>query len=322
MAALVAAEALRMPRTLLFVALLATTVATAADLDAGLAEGAALAARGERAAARALFERLAAAHPDRPEPLNDLAALAAAEGDLQRARELLERALATHPSFRAVHDNLTAVYAAQAGAAYRKALPLEAPTPERPQLVMLTEGGDARRVAVPIAAPTVAWADREDRGVPVPVAAPTVEQAAVVAPAPAVGPAVAAASRPAPPSPAAEPSDARARAALDAVDAWIAAWVRRDVDAYLDAYADGFVPPDGLTRGAWAAQRAERIRGPKRIEIAIDQRHLVLEPSGARARMTFVQRYRSDRFNGDSFKTLTLVEERGRWRILTERTGR
>jgi tetratricopeptide (TPR) repeat protein len=301
-----------MIRSLLFVALLAgaTAPAVASDLDAQLAEGAALAARGERAAARALFERLAAEHPDRPEPLNDLAALAAAEGDLERARALLERALATHPSFRAVHDNLSTVYAAQAGAAYRKALPIDGAPPERPTLVMLTEAATPRS---------------QHAGVPVPMAQPSVSHAAAPAPVPSAAPAAPTAV--APRSPAVVPGvgalfDGRAYAALAAVDAWVSAWANKDVAGYLAAYAPEFVPPDGLTRAAWEAQRAERIRAPKRIAITIEQRHLALEPAGDRARMTFVQRYRSDRFNGDSYKTLTLVRRDGVWRIAAERTGR
>lgn len=297
-----------MIRTLLLAALLsgapALHAADAADLDARLAEGADLAARGDRAAARALFEQLVVEHPDRPEPLNDLAALAAAEGDLERARALLERALATHPSFRAVHDNLSAVYAAQAGVAYRKALPIDGAPPERPTLVMLTEAASPRSqlagASVPVAQPTVSYA-----AVPAAVlAVPAMPRTTAVVP--AIGALF----------------DGRAYAALAAVDAWIAAWAKKDVAGYLTAYAPEFVPPDGLARDAWEAQRAERIRAPKRIAISIEQRHLILEPSGERARMTFVQRYRSDRFNGDSYKTLTLVRRDGVWRIAAERTGR
>lgn len=304
-----------MTRSLLLVALFAglclPTPARAADLDARLAEGAALAARGERAAARALFERLAVEHPDRPEPLNDLAALAAADGDLERARALLERALATHPSFRAVHDNLATVYAAQASAAYRKALPIDGGPSDRPALVMLTEAATPRPQAA---------------GVPVPIAPPSVAYAAAPASAPALTAPAAEARATARPA-AAVPAigalfDGRAHAALAAVDAWAAAWAGKDVAGYLAAYAPEFVPPDGLSRAAWEAQRAERIRAPQRIAIAIEQRHLTLEPSGERARMTFVQRYRSDRFNGDSFKTLHLVRHDGVWRIAAERTGR
>lgn len=276
---------------LLFVLLVAAALPLAtgaSDLEARLREGAALAARGERVAARALFEQLAAAHPHRPEPLNDLAALAAAAGDLPRARALLERALATHPNFRTVHDNLATVYAAEAAAAYRKALPLDASPTEHPALVMLTD----------IAPPRAQVA-----AVPVPMA-PTM-------------------TRPtAPRGPLRDLFDDRAWAAFAAVDGWARAWTARDVAGYLAAYAPEYLPPDGLTRAAWEAQRAERIRAPQRIAITLEQRHLTFDTDGKRARMTFTQHYRSDRFNGDSFKTLTLVERGGRWLISAERTGR
>jgi len=262
----------------------AETVAT--DLEAGLARGEALAAAGEVARAQELFERLAAAHPDRPEPLNDLAVLAARAGDLPRARALLERALATQPSFRAVHDNLANIYAAQAGEAYRKALPLTADGARSPELVMLT------RIEPP-AMPAVTTATEPS-----------------AADAPSAG------------GPSDDPTDVRAREAFAAVARWAEAWSAQDLDGYFAAYAPDFEPGDGSSHAEWVEQRQIRIVAPKRIEVVLSQRHLVIEPGGERASMSFRQSYRSDRFNGDSWKTLELVVDGGRWSIVGERSGR
>ena len=289
-----------MYRTVLLVALLASSLAAADDLDARLKQGAELAARGEVAAARALFEELAVQNPHRPEPLNDLAALYAAAGELSRARALLERALATDPSYRAVHDNLAALYAAEAGAAYRRALPLDGAPPANPSLMMLTRMPGTAVASTPSTTMPVAGTA---------TAAPKVS----VAPKSTIAP---------PATRAADPFDARAAAVFGAVDAWLRAWSHKDVDGYTSAYGPEFVPPDGLSRAAWETQRALRIRAPKQIAITIHDRNLVIDRDGTHARMTFAQRYRSDRFNGDSFKTLTLVEHDGRWRISAERTGR
>lgn len=282
-------------RLVLLVALLAPCAAFAASFEARLEQGAAFAARGDRVAARAAFETLVAEHPERPEPLNDLAALVAADGDYARARELLERALATSPNYRTIHDNLAVVYAAQAGEAYRRALPLGAATAKPPELALLTRGIGTGSAAASAALPSAGAA-------PPPLSSirPTVTQAPRLP----------------------DAFDAQAAEALAAVDDWIQAWATRDVAGYLAAYAAEFVPPGGLTRAAWATQRAERIRAPQRIEIEVRDRHLVFEPDGQSARLSFVQRYRSDRFNGDSFKTLTLVIRDGRWQIAAERTGR
>ena len=107
-----------------------------------------------------------------------------------------------------------------------------------------------------------------------------------------------------------------------AVDAWAAAWARQDVDAYLGAYADAFQVPGGATREAWEAQRRERVLGPKSISVSLDDPRVDLV-GDQRARVTFLQRYRSDRFKGSSRKTLVLgLSSDGRWRILEERIGR
>jgi len=286
-----------MPRlpTLLF--LLATAGAAPAADDRAARFDAALAAaeRGERAAAIAGFAALAAEEPDRPEALNNLAALHAAQGELARARELLERALRTDPAYATAHDNLRAVYAALAADAYRKALPLEG-VPPPPTLALLSRPVEPLAVAATVPEAPAAPAPR-----PVPMTTPTVSYT------------VAAAT---------DRHDAAAFAAFEAVAAWARAWSAREPAGYLAAYAPQFVPPDGLSRGAWEAQRAARIRAPQRIAIEISGRHLVLDADGGRARLSFVQRYRSDRFNGDSFKTLTLVQHQGRWLIAAERTGR
>lgn len=298
----------------------AAAPAPAADaaFDAALARAATLLERGEHAASRELYAALALEHPDRPEPLNGLAAVAAATGDLATARALLDRALATHPGYRTIHENLARVFDAEAAAAYRKALPVAGPAPTPPKLVLLRATvAPVVAVAVPIAQPEVSRAGAAAAPATVALAEtePVLGVGAVVAP---VAPAIPAVQGPRP----LDALDRKALAIFAAVDAWIGAWVARDVPGYLAAYAPAYVPPDGLSRTAWSAQRAERIRAPKRIEIALEQRHLVIDKDGRSARMTFVQRYRSDRFNGDSFKTLTLVEVDGAWRIAGERTGR
>lgn len=286
------------------VASIAAVPASAAQgFDARFAAAVARAESGDHTAALAAFETLARDFPTRPEPLNNLAAELARRGDLVRAREVLERALRTHPAYATAHDNLRTVYAALASDAYRKALPVGTEPAIAPELALIVQAAPEPMLVAASAPPRGAAA------APVPVQVPITRPRVTHA-------AVAAASSPA------DLLNGRAYAAFAAVDAWARAWAAKDVAGYLAAYAPAFVPPDGLTRATWGAQRSERIRAPKQIAVTLAQRHLVLEPDGERATLRFVQTYRSDRFNGNAWKTLELERQGARWLIVAERAGR
>lgn len=291
-----------MRRALAIVLLCLAPLAPAAEgFDARFAAAVARAERGEHAVALAEFEALARDFPTRPEPLNNLAAELARRGDLVRAREVLERALRTHPAYATAHDNLRTVYAALASDAYRKALPVGSDPAPVPQLTLIEQA--AADPALVAAAAASVPAPR-----PVPIAPPSVTHAPIVATAAAPGPPQA--------------MDGRAHAVFAAVEGWARAWAAKDVAGYLAAYGPGFVPPDGLTRAQWEAQRTARIRAPKQISVVLAQRDLVLDAAGEHATMAFMQTYRSDRFNGSAWKTLELARRDGRWSIVAERAGR
>jgi hypothetical protein len=134
----------------------------------------------------------------------------------------------------------------------------------------------------------------------------------------AVAPAVAAAST--------EPSTATVPPQDDqvvaAVETWRQAWAKRDMSTYLDAYSDAFTPPDGMSREDWIASRYRNVGGRKSIDVQI-QRLLVQSPEEGRARVSFLQDYRSGsvREVGQS-KTLDLVKGTdNRWRIVGEWRG-
>jgi len=109
---------------------------------------------------------------------------------------------------------------------------------------------------------------------------------------------------------------------VTAVEAWRQAWSKRDMSTYLGAYSDAFTPPDGLSREDWTASRYRNVGGRKSIDVQI-QRLLVQTPAEGRARVTFLQDYRSGsvREFGRS-KTLDLVKGTdNRWRIVGEWQG-
>ncbi len=100
--------------------------------------------------------------------------------------------------------------------------------------------------------------------------------------------------------------------------AWAQAWADGEIDDYLGFYAAGFTPADGLSRGQWEAQRRQRLARAESVEIRLGAiATQLLSPE--RGRVSFDQSYRSNLYNDDVRKTLELVMEDGRWRILEER---
>lgn len=156
-----------------------------------------------------------------------------------------------------------------------------------------------------------------------PVAAPTPAPApaAVPAPAPAPVPAAAPAPKPAEPAPAPKPdaSSAAQTEVASAVSAWASAWSKQDMDGYLAAYAPNFDPADGASRAAWEKERRARIVGKSSITVQVEG--LNVEVQGDKATAKFRQRYRADRLNVSSRKTLEMQRVHGKWRIVKETVG-
>jgi hypothetical protein len=101
------------------------------------------------------------------------------------------------------------------------------------------------------------------------------------------------------------------------VNAWAEAWSKQRVDDYLSFYAGAFQPPAGTTRQEWAAQRRERLLAPARISVRAALMDLrTVAPD--RAEVDILQSYSSDQFSDTVVKTLELVVESGRWKIVRE----
>jgi len=287
-------------------------------------QGLIFAEEGKDDAAIDVFQKLTVDFPELPEPHNNLAVIYASRGEYDKARVALEQSIRTHPSYATAYENLGDVYAKLASEAYDKALRLDSSNAAAKNKLALVRDLAGGAGASPAASPAAA-------AVPVSHAAPESPRASP-APAPAVAPSLATSTASAQEAtaiaaakttttPVAEPS-AMPQEVLMAVDAWAAAWARQDADAYLGAYAEDFRVPGGARRAEWEAQRRERVIAPKSISITLDDPRVVMEDK-QRARVTFLQHYRSDRFKSSSRKTLVLgPSDDGRWRILEERIGR
>jgi len=101
-----------------------------------------------------------------------------------------------------------------------------------------------------------------------------------------------------------------------AVEDWATIWTDQDADRYLFPWAKGLGPADDLNR---APERLRRSRLPKLqwVEVRLDS--LTIEDLGSgRAKATFKQTYRFDLYSDVVDKTLELIREGGKWKIVAE----
>jgi uncharacterized protein (TIGR02266 family) len=118
------------------------------------------------------------------------------------------------------------------------------------------------------------------------------------------------------PTPAARPEPGAVF--TDLVENWSLAWAQQRMDDYLSYYAKDFEPGGGMTRTDWEAFRNERVLGPEYIFMAVSGLNWSAQDE-EEAQTTFIQTYRSDRYSDTVLKTLDLVWEDERWKILRER---
>ena len=115
------------------------------------------------------------------------------------------------------------------------------------------------------------------------------------------------------------PQPPPASAPEELVEAWAEARARRDFDAYLSFYSDRFLLPEGMSRGSWEALRRTRLMTVRVGSVTIHELETTAPDSDTRI-ARFVEHYRTPYSNDRVEKTLELILESGRWRILRERT--
>lgn len=116
-----------------------------------------------------------------------------------------------------------------------------------------------------------------------------------------------------------EPEDVEDPRALieTTVRNWASAWSDQDVERYLDHYSAAFEPAAGLSLEEWRDQRRQRVAAPQSLRVAITRLETTLV-SADRARVSFLQTYRSDGYSDTVDKILELALEEGGWKIRRE----
>ncbi len=285
-------------------------------------------------AAAKVFRSLIDEHPKMPEPYNNLAVVYAAQGEYDKARETLLQAINTHPSYATAYENIGDIYAKMASDAYNQALELDTQnTAAREKLALVNDLFPGEVTSAAIAASS---SDADNKASESATAAKTRSKADPPAKKQAqvdeVEPARPPAERPGPvitqpdaeesaepaaktPAPAAREPDKSE--IVQTVRDWAAAWSDQDVQTYLDAYADSFLPPAGMSRSDWAAQRRERLREPEYIKVDIDNVR-VNTLGNDHVQVRFSQSYQSNTYSDQVVKTLLLKRDDNRWQIAEE----
>lgn len=274
-----------------------------------------------------VFTALTQEYPSLPEPYNNLAVLYAAKGEERKATQVLEQAIRTNPSYATAHENLGDLYARMASDAYAKALQLDSNRQAvQPKLAIIKQIFPGQRpAAVASAAPAAAM----PAVLAVPkMEAPATAQAVIEPPkASAPGPVPAEQTTKTTASviePVAAPSKVAvappATAEVEkAVAAWAKAWEEQNMAAYYAAYSQRF-EPQGTTLAAWKTDRKNRI--VDKPAITVEVRDLKVSVQGERASASFRQHYASGGYKATTRKTLRMLREGEKWRIIREETGR
>ncbi len=284
-----------------------------------------------------VFAGLTHDYPELPEPYNNLAVLFAEQGEFEKARDSLMAAIQTHPSYSTAHENLGDLYAKMAGIAYDRALEEDRsnesarlklsavnglfPAPGSFDTPAATQVAQQQPPAQPVAAATEPEIiESEPLPVTVPAVAQTTPEPEPVVAEPEPEPTTVAMVDPepqAPATPAPVPASSAQDAIRDAIRDWAGAWSNQDVDGYIDAYASDFRPSNGAPRATWVAYRRDRLAAPSFIQVDVGD--IEIEMLGAdRARATFVQGYRSNTYQDQVIKTMTMRRTTSGWQIVSE----
>lgn len=294
------------------------------------------------------FRKVSELRPDLAEPHNNLAVIYNELGDLRAAVSELEVSLAKNPDYATAQENLGDLYVKLALQAYQRSL-VQAPSPalkarydrllqvriQTPSAQVDDAKGDVRK---PMPAPVVASTDA-DTGVianPKPVAesqAAAMDQKTADAQPPAeevvadtkplaVSPATAIQGEEKPVRDVQKEMQAADPAApvLDAIEAWRQAWSERNVAAYLDAYGKAFVPGGRFaSRAEWEQYKQRVIEGKSFIRVKLDHIRVNLVDAQT-AKVRFDQHFRSNNYDSDDRKELTLRQSGDGWKITDEKS--
>ncbi len=109
-------------------------------------------------------------------------------------------------------------------------------------------------------------------------------------------------------------------AAYYALESWKNVWQAADIPKYFAAYSSTFTPPDNIDHATWKKKRTASLTRPKFIHVTIKDPVVELVTDN-HLLITFTQSFQSDTYQDVVIKILTMVKEKGGWKISDERSA-
>lgn len=101
--------------------------------------------------------------------------------------------------------------------------------------------------------------------------------------------------------------------------AWAGSWADQNQKAYLSHYSEQYCPEPGRSRKSWLETRKVRLLRPDWIKVDIQDvsmRRVAVD----QVQIKFRQKYDSNTYQDEIWKSINMVNENGKWLILMERS--
>jgi tetratricopeptide (TPR) repeat protein len=247
------------------------------------------------------YQEVISAHPELPEPRNNLAIIYLQKGEYDEAVKLLIASLNTHPAYATAYKNLNTLYQGLASEAYRKALNDDVPPTNVLNKIQLTELSELQQPVIvdskPIQTPAqIAKLDTQ-------LEAPAPAKNTVIAKA-QVKPVV--------------DTVADKKQLIQFVKNWANAWSEQQFEQYASAYSASYTGqyPD---HKEWLKQRRKRIVSADKIKVSLSN-FKVKSNKPDIAVIDFHQAYQSSTYHDNVLKRIQLNKINNVWKISREVT--
>ena len=101
------------------------------------------------------------------------------------------------------------------------------------------------------------------------------------------------------------------------IERWRACWEKKELENYLQCYSNDFNAQD-MDKQGWKKFKHFLNQRYKNIKVMVTNAEIDIKEGGKHAEVSFLQRYRSDRYSDEGLKTLLLKKEKGKWYIVSE----
>ncbi len=258
------------------------------------------------------FRQVIVLRPDLAEPHNNLAGVYNALGDPKMAIVELEKALEKKPQYAIAEENIANLYIDLALKHYRNSLE------KSPNIAVEQRFSRLLQVRNPVAtdAGNINAALKQQALTPSIVSAKK-------APTTTTSESTQDTSSLSPPVVANKSTHETAALAmtdvLDALEAWRVAWSAQDLPTYFAAYDIAYQPAARFaSRQAWQAYKTRVIQNKTFIQVHFEQVEVNMSGQDKRATVLLLQRFRSNSYNGDGHKKITLQYGEHGWKIIAE----